>query len=156
MRSCRRERPRSTVRRDSRITQRCGNRRCGVDRHRRDPVIPEAGHRAQQCLAFRVVADRAAYREDGLAEHRVADAGPAPDRGDEFIATDRAIAVFDEVGHAIEHGRRQFDALVRAPQLARGDIQRAVAETESLPNHTPRLAAAAVQRKRRWPRRRRS
>lgn len=93
-------------------------------------MIAEAWHGTQKRLFLRVVADRAACGEHGLAEHRVTDAGLAPDRGHQFVASDRAVAMLHEISDAVEHRRREFDACAAAFEFTRGDVERAVAEAQ--------------------------
>ena len=74
-----------------------------------DPAIAEARHRADHVLRLAVVVDRAARAQHGLAELRIGDIDALPDRGDELVLADRAVAVLDQVGKTIERARRDRD-----------------------------------------------
>jgi hypothetical protein len=92
---------------------RCGRFRflgCG-----RDPVIAEAHDGAHEMLFLAGVVEGAAHREHGLREQAVADFGAAPDCGDQFVAANGAVAVFDEVDDRVERARRHRDECAAAP-----------------------------------------
>ena len=89
---------------------------------RRTPPVAELRHRSDQPLRLSVVADRATRLQHDLAELRIGHVDPPPDRGDEFVAPDRAVTMFDQVDQAIEYARWQRAPATFAPQFARTDI----------------------------------
>ena len=97
--------------------------------HRCDPAITKTRHRADDALAVRAaIVERAPRLQHHLAERVVADLRLAPDRGDQFIAPDRALALRQQVGDGIEGlGRRRLH-VVPAQQQALGGIEQEAAE----------------------------
>src|SRR5262249_24959871 len=81
------------------------------------PPIAEARHRA---YPFRsAAAERASDLEDRVVEQRFADIGTAPDRGDQLVSADRAVAMLDQIDEAIERTRRKLDRAHAVGELAR-------------------------------------
>ena len=61
-----------------------------------------ARQRLDQPLPFAGVADRAARRVDPIEQRGLRDDAPAPDRGQQIILADHAVAVPDQVNEEIE------------------------------------------------------
>ncbi|PZQ15428.1 MAG: hypothetical protein DI564_08840 [Rhodanobacter denitrificans] len=125
------ERRRVRSRRGSR--HRFGRRRLGglLARHDLgDPAVAEAGYRADRLLRLAGVADRAPRLQHDLGQLGVSDVGLAPDRGHQLVAADRAVAVLDQIGQAVEHARRQRTQAAVLGQLARRKIDQMGTETQ--------------------------
>jgi hypothetical protein len=89
--------------------QRGGCRRLDV-RHNRaghqinvgDPAVAVAGDGANDLLQLTIVADGTPRAQHGLTQLRIGYVWTAPDRFDEFVLVNRAVAMFDQVDQAVE------------------------------------------------------
>ena len=79
---------------------------------------PLRGDRADQGLPLAAVADRLARGVDAAGERRFGDDAAVPDRGDEIVLADHAVAVFDQEDQQIEDLRLQRNQRAVPPQLA--------------------------------------
>ena len=93
------------------------------------------------------VSPTARRAQDGLREQRVGNVGLAPDGGDQFVASDRAFALLDEIRQAFESARRQSDDLACVPQLPCWRIQAVVAELIGPRTHAGGRVACGVHRR---------
>ncbi len=91
--------------------------------HGRDPAVAEARHRTQHLLFVAAVAEHAPRLHHGLVQHRIGDVRAAPDRRDQLVAPDRALAMRKQVRDAVEHRRRKHDEFAVAPHFARAGIE---------------------------------
>ena len=73
---------------------------------------------ADQALLLAAVADRLARGIDAAGQRRIRDDAAPPDRGDQVVLADDAVAILDQVDQQIEHLRLERDQLAAAPQFA--------------------------------------
>ena len=98
-----------------------------LDIHR--PAEPEPRHGADRALLLSVVADRAPRAQHDLRQLRIGDIGPAEDGAHEFVAADRAVAVFDQGLQAFEDARGERLRHVVQAELASREVEHARTET---------------------------
>ena len=98
--------------------------------HGADETQALAWDGADQALAFAAVADRVACRVDAAGQRRVRHDAAAPDRGDEVVLADHAVAVVQQVNQQVEYLRLNRDASGTAAQLAPVGVKRVIGEAE--------------------------
>ena len=81
---------------------------------------------ADQLLALAGVAERLACCIDAAGEGRFRHDPAVPDRGDEIVLGDDAIAVLDQANQQVEHLRLDGDRLGGATQLAPVGVKRMI------------------------------
>src|SRR5581483_7660211 len=87
---------------------------------------PLARDGADQLLRLAGVADRAARRVDVGGERGVRDRAPAPERGEQILSRDDAVAILDEIDQEIEHERLDGNRLAAAGELPRIGVKRMI------------------------------
>jgi hypothetical protein len=75
-------------------------------------------HRADQALRLAAVADGLAHGVDAAGQRRFGHDAPVPDRCDQVILADHAVAIAHQMDQQVEHLRLDGDGLAGAPQLA--------------------------------------
>ena len=110
--------------------RRLARRRCVVTIHLGVHVAHEAQALARdgadQLLAMAVVADRLARGVNAAGQRRIGHDPAAPDRRDEIVLGDDAIAVLHHVDQQVEYLRLDCNRLGAAAQLAPVDIKRVI------------------------------
>ena len=86
--------------------------------HRADEADALARDGADQALLFAAVADRLARGVDAAGQRGVRNDPAAPDRGDQIVLADHAVAVLHQIDQQVEHLRLERDQIGAAPQLA--------------------------------------
>ena len=105
--------------------------------HRADEAKALARDGADQPLVFAAVADRLARGIDAAAQGRIRNDPAAPDRRDEIIFADDAVAVLDQIDQQVEHLRLDGNRLRPAAQLAPVGIKRMIGK-EKLHGYRPK------------------
>jgi hypothetical protein len=100
----------------------------GADANGADETDAPARGGADQPLRFAAVADRLARGVDAAREGRIRHDSPAPDRRDEIVLADQAVAVLHQVGQQIEHLRLKRDLLAAAMELAPAGVEDMIGE----------------------------
>jgi len=94
--------------------------RCRIRRDFPDPAITKARHGANGALLVAGVAKAAPNLDHGMAEQGVADFDAAPHRGDQFITTNRTLAMLDQIRQALECSCGKRDQNIVPMQFACG------------------------------------
>ena len=130
----RRELPVLRLGRRARAAGRAVAVRCGAVRGLRLHVADEAKalsrDGADHGLILAAVADRLARGVDPARQRRFGDDAAVPDRLDQIVLGDDAVAVFDQMNQQIEHLRLDRDALAAAGQLAEVGIKHMVGKVK--------------------------
>ncbi len=79
---------------------------------------PEARNRPDEFLTLAVVVQRPTNLAHEIAKLDIGDIGAPPDSGNQFVATDGAVPVLDQIGDAVENLRRDGEQLPSPAQLA--------------------------------------
>jgi hypothetical protein len=87
--------------------------------------------RLDQPLLLAGVADRLARRVEAARHRGIGDDAALPDRADQFVLRDDAVAVLDQVGQEIEHLRLDRHRGTPPPQLAPAGVELAVIEPKT-------------------------
>ena len=72
------------------------------------------------------VADRLARGVDAAGQRRIRHDAAAPDRGDEIVLADDAVAVLHQIDQQVEHLRLDGDSFGAAAQLAPVGVKRMI------------------------------
>src|SRR5262249_11657175 len=94
--------------------------------HGADEAQPLARDGADQLLVPAAVADRLARGVDAAGQRRIRHVAAAPDRGDEILLADDALAVRHEVDEQVEYLRLDGNRRRATAQLAPVDIKRMI------------------------------
>ena len=108
--------------------------------HVADEAQPLAGNGADQFLALATVADRLARGIDAAGQGRLRHDPAAPDRRDEIVLRDDAIAVLNEANQQIEHLRLDGNGFGAAVQLTPVGVEHVIGK-EKLHAAAPRRFA---------------
>ena len=94
--------------------------------HSADEAKSLARDGADQLLIFAVVADRLSRGVDTAAQRRIRYDPAAPDRSDEIVLADEAVAVLHQVNQQVEDLWLDRNELETAAQFAAADIKRMI------------------------------
>jgi len=111
--------------------------------HRPDETEAPARDGADQLLVFAAVADRLSGGVDAAGQGRIRHDPAVPDRGDEVVLADDAVAVLHQVNQKVEHLRLDGDGLGAAAELASVGIKPMIGEDKlhvAAPNPDSRAA----------------
>ncbi len=111
--------------------------------HDADEAKALARDGADQLLVLAAVADRLARGVDAAGQRRIRHDPAAPDRSDEIILADDAVAVLQQVNQQVEHLRLDGNGLGTAAQLASVGIKRMIGK-EKLHVGAPKSGCEAV------------
>ncbi len=89
-----------------------------------------AGHGADQPLRLAAVAHRLARGVDPAGQGRFRDDPPAPNRVQQIVLGDNAVAVADQVHQQVEHLRLQRDRFAAPPQFAARHVEHVVGKAK--------------------------
>src|SRR5258708_38878274 len=98
--------------------------------HIADEAHALAGYGTDPPLLFAAVADHLSRRVDTAGQRRVRDDPAFPDRGEDFILADDAVAVLRQVSEKVEHLRLDMHGCAGAPELSAFEIDFAVVKAE--------------------------
>src|SRR5262249_35019444 len=98
--------------------------------HNTDEAKALARDGANQFLVPAAVADRLSRGVDAAGQGRIRNDTAAPDRGDQIVLADDAVAVLHQINQQVEHLRLDGDGIGAAAQFAAVDVKHMISKVK--------------------------